>query len=153
MSDDIVKNIFRFTREHLLRLVCLLRLPDTIYCETGHTITGLTALCIVLRRLSYPNRLNDLILMFGLSPQSLSQIIKTTLNIIVAERAERAVTAKGGAIPTCWGFIDSTAKAICRPTLDQELYYSGHKRYHCLKYQSVICPDGVIVSSKVHTTE
>ncbi|KAJ8909744.1 hypothetical protein NQ315_014012 [Exocentrus adspersus] len=86
-------------------------------------VTGLTALCIVLRRLSYPNRLNDLILMFGLSPQSLSQIIKTTLNIIVAERGERldnltrlawlnerrmryyaqAVTAKGGAIPTCWG--------------------------------------------------
>lgn len=46
----------------------------------------------------------------------------------------------------CWGFIDGTARAICRPTLEQQNYYSGHKRFHALKYQSVICPDGMIVN-------
>lgn len=48
----------------------------------------------------------------------------------------------------CWGFIDGTARQICRPSVEQENYYSGHKRFHCLKYQSVLCPDGIIVSLK-----
>lgn len=56
--------------------------------------------------------------------------------------------AKGGAIPNCWGFIDGTARPICRPSINQEEYYSGHKRYHCVKYQSVIWPDGIISSLK-----
>ncbi|GIY63022.1 DDE Tnp4 domain-containing protein [Caerostris darwini] len=46
----------------------------------------------------------------------------------------------------CWGFIDGTARAICRPSKNQEQYYSGHKRKHCLKYLSVICPDGIITT-------
>lgn len=48
----------------------------------------------------------------------------------------------------CWGFIDGTARAICRPTVNQQLYYSGHKKMHCVKYQSVLCPDGIIISLK-----
>lgn len=55
---------------------------------------------------------------------------------------------KGGAIHNCWGFIDGTARAICRPSLNQEEYYSGHKRIHCIKYQSIVCPDGIISSLK-----
>lgn len=41
-----------------------------------------------------------------------------------------------------------TARAKCRPTVDQENYYSGHKRFHALKYQSILCPDGLIVNLK-----
>jgi hypothetical protein len=29
---------------------------------------------------------------------------------------------------------------------DQEEYFSVHKRHHCVKYQSVLCPDGIIAS-------
>ncbi|KAJ8916992.1 hypothetical protein NQ315_012907 [Exocentrus adspersus] len=60
----------------------------------------------------------------------------------------QAIRDKGGALPNCWGFIDGTARAICKPTNDQENYYSGHKRFHCIKYQSVLCPDGIIASLK-----
>ncbi|VEN39660.1 unnamed protein product, partial [Callosobruchus maculatus] len=59
-----------------------------------------------------------------------------------------AVRRKGAAIPNCWGFIDGTAGAICRPSIPLEEYYSGHKRMHCVKYQSVLCPDGMIVNLK-----
>lgn len=58
----------------------------------------------------------------------------------------QAVQTKGGAVQNCWAFIDGTARAICRPSEDQREYYSGHKRHHCVKYQSLICPDGIIVS-------
>lgn len=60
----------------------------------------------------------------------------------------QAVEAKGGALNNCWGFIDGTARPICRPIVEQEEHYSGHKRQHCLKFQSVICPDGIIASLK-----
>lgn len=28
------------------------------------------------------------------------------------------------------------------------MYYSGHKKMHCIKFQSVICPDGIVISLK-----
>ncbi|KAJ8915566.1 hypothetical protein NQ315_012451 [Exocentrus adspersus] len=52
----------------------------------------------------------------------------------------------GVPLQNCWGFIDGTARPICRPSHNQEQYFSGHKRQHCIKYQSIICPDGIIVS-------
>ena len=32
--------------------------------------------------------------------------------------------------------------------MNQEAYYSGHKRHHCVKYQALTCPDGMIVNLK-----
>ncbi|KAK7792060.1 hypothetical protein R5R35_007095 [Gryllus longicercus] len=58
----------------------------------------------------------------------------------------RLLLQKGCPILNCWRFIDGTARAICIPTVNQENYYSGHKRKHCLKYQSVLCPDGIIAN-------
>lgn len=60
----------------------------------------------------------------------------------------KAIENKGGAVHNCWGFIDGTCRQICRPSQQQQEYYSGHKRFHCLKYQSVLCPDGIIASLK-----
>lgn len=47
-----------------------------------------------------------------------------------------------------WAFIDGTIRPICRPKRNQGLYYSGYKKIHCVKYQSVLCPDGIIISLK-----
>ena len=46
-----------------------------------------------------------------------------------------AVHAKGAALQQCWGFIDGTVRPIARPTRNQRIMYSGHKRIHCLKFQ------------------
>lgn len=45
-----------------------------------------------------------------------------------------------------WGWLDDTFTEICRPTEDQELYYSGYKKKHCLKWQGLVTPDGLIAS-------
>ncbi len=42
------------------------------------------------------------------------------------------------------GFIDGTARPICRPKYNQKQQYSGYKKQHVLKYQSVILPNGLI---------
>jgi hypothetical protein len=44
-----------------------------------------------------------------------------------------------------WGFIDGTLRKVCRPrTRFQRAAYSGHKRTHGVKFQSVVTPDGLI---------
>lgn len=45
-----------------------------------------------------------------------------------------------------WGVIDGTLNATCRPVIDQEQFYSGHKRKHGYKYHSIVTPDGLVSS-------
>lgn len=130
---------------------------------------------MLLRRLSYPNRLLDLETLFNISSQSLSHIITKTANFIVENHghllenlnahqwlnrdryqlyAQVSISYSTTIIVEfliykhCWGFIDGTVRSICRPSVNQEEYYSGHKRVHCVKYQSVLTPDGLIINLK-----
>jgi len=50
-----------------------------------------------------------------------------------------AVHAKGAPLRQCFGFIDGTVRPIARPTVNQRIMYSGHKRVHCLKFQVCTC--------------
>ena len=52
------------------------------------------------------------------------------------------IFAKCGLLDRIWGFIDGTVRQTCRPTYFQKQNYSGHKRYHGLKFQSIVTPDG-----------
>lgn len=55
-----------------------------------------------------------------------------------------AISAKGGVMPGCFGFIDGTARPIARPKRHQRHCNSGLKRQHCLKWQSIVTPNGLI---------
>lgn len=55
-----------------------------------------------------------------------------------------AVFRKCNGLRSCWGFIDGTARACARPSTDQRALYSGHKRVHCIKFQNITTPDGII---------
>lgn len=167
IEDKFVKPFFRFQREDILRLARALRIPNNIRTRSGHCVsTGVEGLCILLRRLAYPNRLGDLENIFKRSPAALSEISNFMANYIYEsyghllenigqlswinreqlDHYAQAISTKGAAIKNCWAFIDGTARAISRPTDEQEEYYSGHKRFHCVKYQSLVSPDGIIVS-------
>jgi len=52
---------------------------------------------------------------------------------------------KTKALKHCIGFIDGTLKATCKPSKNDKVAYSGHKRRYGLKYQCVVTPDGMIV--------
>jgi nuclease HARBI1 len=41
-----------------------------------------------------------------------------------------------------FGFIDGTLQKICHPKYNQKAAYSGHKRCHGIKFQSVFSADG-----------
>ena len=55
-SDKECRAYFRFKREDLFQLLDALRIPDVVETTSQDSASGLEALCIVLRRLAYPNR-------------------------------------------------------------------------------------------------
>ncbi|KAI9103920.1 hypothetical protein DFS34DRAFT_569269, partial [Phlyctochytrium arcticum] len=122
------------------------------------------AILLVLRRLVYPNRWCDLQQLFSRSKSWMSVIFNTTITIIFeayhpplfhwdVQRLDQvchqgfseAIHEKTGVLPTFIGFIDSTVRANCRPSIHQRQVYNGHKQFHALKYQSVSTPNGIIV--------
>ena len=81
---------------------------------------------MLLRRLAYPNRLTDMILMFGRSKSELRMVISNAVGFVfdqhrsllnnlnvpwlASERLQemaRAVHEKGAALDNVWGFVDS----------------------------------------------
>ncbi|XP_074038222.1 uncharacterized protein isoform X2 [Leptinotarsa decemlineata] len=86
-DEEVVKN-FRFQRGHLQRIKNVFLIPDEVVTEAGDRVNGLKALCIVLKRLAYPSRLIDLKTFFNMSAQSLSQVIRTTVDIMIAQKGD-----------------------------------------------------------------
>lgn len=58
----------------MTRLVEALEIPLVYICYQGSRFTAMEALMIMLRRLTYPNRLCDLVNIFGRSEPELSMI-------------------------------------------------------------------------------
>lgn len=157
------RQYFRFSREEVRKIISCLRLPDVIV--TPHhkdRVQSFEAVCIVLRRLSYPNRLFDLQNQFGRHESALCRIFYCTMSLIVEKVKRgilfynatiddlnlfaRAYNAKG--VPNClrlFAVVDAKKHQICRPSIHQQSMYSGHKKVHCVKYQTLEAPNGLFL--------
>ena len=163
MNDAECLAEFRFKKRDLPLLPEVLQIPDSFTCYQRSVVSGMEALCILLRRLSYPCRYSDIIPRFGLPVPVLSMVSNDVLDFIYNTHNHRltqwnhtvlnpaalqiysdAVTAKGAALHNCFGFIDGTVRPICRPGTNQRVLYNGHKRVHALKFQCVALPNGLI---------
>jgi hypothetical protein len=60
----------------MYRLMEALEIPDSYTSDQGSVFSGMECLMILLRRLSYPNRLCDLVSTFGISEPELSMTFK-----------------------------------------------------------------------------
>lgn len=128
------------------------------------TWNTIEALAIMLRRLAYPSRLIDLSLLFGVNYATICTIFnemierlynkynegirynKKHLNSFNLRVFNDAIIEKGSPYRDVVGFIGGTINVICRPIEHQEVVYNGHIRAHGLKYQGIVCPDGITVS-------
>lgn len=54
------------------------------------------------------------------------------------------IPAEGGVTAGCFGFKDGNARPIARPKRFQRHCFSGHKRQHCVKWKSIILPNGLM---------
>lgn len=161
-NEEQSLSLFRFKPADLGRLASLLNVTPT-FLRRRYNVPSVECLAIVLRRLASPCRWTDVEELFGRTVSSLSEIFHETVEHVaekwgpvltswrgdlMAERAAvyaGAVAAKGAPLDRCVGFIDGTALRVSRPgNCLQRSIYSGHKRVHCIKFQSVTTPDGLI---------
>lgn len=56
LDDNYCHTHFRFYKRDIRRLIVLFEIPDRIILKNRVTVSGEEALCILLRRLAYPNR-------------------------------------------------------------------------------------------------
>ncbi|KAI9236008.1 MAG: hypothetical protein BYD32DRAFT_370263, partial [Podila humilis] len=146
---------FRFSRDEIHWLGPHLHLPEVIVHRRSGSISRFKCLCLVLYRLAWPNRFTEAMPLFR-SPASKLSIFFNLVIIMIHRhwkhlllwdhvrltpqfltRCTEAVQAKGCLLREAFGFLDGTAMRICRPMRDQEEFYSGHKKYHCLKFQAI----------------
>lgn len=85
LSDEECLKLFRFKKEDLPRLQRALGLAESYTGPVRLRWTGTEGLCILLRRLAYPNRLTDMVPIFGRSSTELGLIF----NVVVEELYER----------------------------------------------------------------
>lgn len=164
LNEEQCKRRFRFSKNQLFELCAALQLPDELRSPCRKNWSGMEGLLVVLRRLVYPGRLRDLVEEFGRANTSLSLIFNITLlwlwdrwgflldgpfgrPYFTPARVQgycEAITEKSGIDLRVWGFIDGTLRRICRPGRYQQIFYSGQKKMHGLKYQAITTPDGLI---------
>ena len=126
---------------------------------------ALTAMCMLLTRLHFPTHLSNVYNHWGWKPERVSYICSALLHYIhnrwkhhlvwdharltPAKLEEYAGTiSQQPELPplqNCIGFIDGTKNPIARPKRWQRACYWGHKRHHCLAYQAVVMPDGIVM--------
>jgi hypothetical protein len=131
---------------------------------------GVDALAVAMARLAYACRLDSLAktLHLNWSEGKMSSIIKAVVQALYDRWRQRAlfdqrvfadharlrlfanaIKALGCPFDDCVGFIDGTTLHVCRPggnMINQALFYSGHKRVHCVRWQGVVTPDGMLAS-------
>jgi len=135
---------------------------DKIKCTNRYSCPYETGVLLCLFRLSRPRRLRpDMESFFHMRKSHISACLQTFMEAfykvsmpyfnsaarwkprfeLYAHLIRRKSRCTGINI---WGFINGTVRKTCRPSRFQRLLYSGHKRVHGIKFQSVVTPDGFI---------
>ena len=165
LTDDECLADFRFLKNDIFELAEVLRIPETFSTYNRINVDGIEALCMFLKRFSYPCRYSDMIPTFARPVPQLSMVTNLVMNHVhhnfhhLLENFNQpwlsnnhlqsfadAVFQKGAPLPNCWGFVDGTVRPICRPSREQRVLYNGHKRVHSIKFQFVVTPNGLIAN-------
>jgi len=125
-----------------------------------------TALCIVLWRLSWPSRWGSACELFHHEVGWLSAIWIRVIKYLTGRYRSKlawderltvtqiqvfvSLLEDRGCAPGIWGFIDGTFIETARPgdgqVHDQQELYNGHHHAHGVVFQGVVTPDGLISS-------
>jgi len=154
----------QFTRTQIYDILPYLQLADAVEYRFRNKPSNELAISIVLARLSYPRKGEDLSGIFGRSAAYISAVFNDVVEYLFlrykgiiewhptityercrffAAKLEHQSRTK---TPGIWGFLDGTFRVICRPTTGQRVFYSGYKKKHGFKYQALVTPDGILSS-------
>ena len=79
MLNDECKTEFRFEKTHLPLLADVLQIPPMFKCSQGSVADGMETLCMLLKRLSYPCRYEDMVPRFDRPIPVLSMVTNQVL--------------------------------------------------------------------------
>ena len=163
MTDDESRTEFRFEKDHIFNLVESLQLDEEQTIYNRLKVDSSEAVCIRLKRLSYPCRYTDMIPRFARPAPEICAINNHMITLIhnqwgfllqdlnreslAPENLQRHANAlynKGAPLNNCWGFVDGTVRPVSRPGQNQRAVYNGHKRVHAITFQLVATPDGLV---------
>ena len=154
--------ISRFTFKEILLLAGILHIPDPFITGSGSSFTAVEALGLLLLRMRSNRNLYDFVQNYDRSLTAISEIVNELLSFLEARWSHLlgfdtsgilhpnhlrlyadAVYDASAPLNTVWGFINCTLRRVCCPTHYQGAVYSGYKKYHALKYQAVVLPNGM----------
>ena len=144
-----------------------LDLYTNVMLDNGMSIPGIEAFCVMLHRLSYASCLCMMLHLYGRSPVVLSRMVTWMIKLVylwvqpilhwdhwcltvrkLHEYAEAVTTNGGDDMQVGEGifrFIDGTVRLIAQPLFNQEIFYSGWKWIHAIKFQGIMAPDGIMM--------
>jgi hypothetical protein len=153
----------RFTAQELIQLADVLKLPDPLITRCGYRASALESLALLCARLRSAEDQWSISLKYNRPQSAISEITNMTAkNIndqwshllawdhkgIVCPAAlnsySKALQHHGAPSHSIAGFIDCTIRQTCRPSENQELAYTGYKKFHGMKFQGVAIPNGLM---------
>lgn len=148
---------FRFHPSELGNVAMLMHWHGEPTKRSRNRRDSIAACYVVLRNLSTPCRWYDLETTFGIRSSKIGEsfweqvelFIHFSGHLVTTSRMDLQCIYSGETfpLPHCLGFIDCPKIQICRPFglgSPQRNCYSVHKRMHCLVYQTLTTPDGLI---------
>ena len=166
LSENESKSEFRFNKRDIYRLCDFFEISEEIRGYNGMVFDKEEASCIFVKKFAYLCRYQDLMLRFGQKAVSQLSMISNQVQSIIYENwgflmrnmnqnwlsrrmfelFAEVVHTKQAPLDNCWGFVDGTTRPVCRPGKNQRLLYNSHKRYHYIKFQWVVAPNGLIAN-------
>ena len=167
LSYEQCLTLFRFKKSEVPVVMNLMGWTTGVTRRNKYACYPIEATCILIRRQSYPCRWVGLENFFGMHSSALCevfyecawQLYEKRGNLVTTYRADlmveralmyaSAVYNHSNCLDKSVAFIDQTKIKICRPggrSAKQRSVYSGNMRIHCLVYQTLSTPHGLIFS-------
>ena len=165
LSEEQSLSLFRFRKAEIRIIADFMRCKAYRTEQNRYRLYLITAVCIVLWRPSSPSRWRGVKCMFWMYGSAMSEVFWEVIEKLVETRsglfetfrsnliAEPAplyaasIHQKGAPLNNCVGFMDCTKiqnTTPCGSAVNLRVFYSGHKRFHCLIYQTVTKPYGLL---------
>lgn len=144
-------------------MVSALEVPEDLWTSSGDCFTGLEAFCLLLARFRSAGDLYTLTTQYDRAQSAILSIINYLVEILdetwehvlgcddtfLLRPSELACYAdaihnRGAPLHHVFGFIDCTIRRIARPTWHQLQAYNGYKKFHALKFQALMLPNGIL---------
>jgi hypothetical protein len=151
------------TASELFEMVDSLGIPEAFATESRHWFTGIEGLCLLCAHFRSAGDMYSLAMLYDGAQSAISECINELVEFLdnrwehllqcedqdllyplqLSEYAQ-AIHECGAPLNSIFAFINCTIQSMCHPSWHQQVAYSGHKKFHALKFQALMLPNGII---------